>query len=399
MKKLSVKDVDLAGKRVLMRVDFNVSIDKKTGKITDDTRIRAALPTIKYILEKGASLVLMSHLGRPKGKIVPELKMDEVAKRLSELLGKDVKKLDSCVGEEVERVVENLKPGEVCLLENTRFYKEETENDLEFAKKLAKLGDIYVNDAFGAAHRAHASTVGVAKFLPAVAGLLMAKEIDVLTELLTNPASPFVAILGGAKVSDKIGVLKNLLKRCQKILIGGGMVYTFLKAQDIPTGRSLVEEDKLQEALGILKEAKNAGCEILLPVDHVVAPEPKSGVETKIVGQKEIPEGWMALDIGPETVKNFCEAIEEAKTVFWNGPLGYFEVEEFGKGTKEVARKLAQVTQKGVTVVVGGGDSIAALKKENFLDKMTHVSTGGGASLEFLEGKELPGIAILKDKE
>jgi len=396
MAKLSVKDVDLKGKRVLMRVDFNVSLDKNTGKITDDTRIRAALPTIRYILEKGASLILMSHLGRPKGKIVPELKMDNVAKRLSEILGREVIKLDKCVGGEVEEVVNKLKPGEIVLLENTRFYREETENDPEFARKLAQLGDIYVNDAFGTAHRAHASTVGVAKFLPAVAGLLMAKELEMLGSILTHPDLPFVAILGGAKVSDKIGVLKSLLTKCQEILIGGGMAYTFLRAEGISTGKSLVEEDKIEEAGNIMEEAKKSGCKILLPMDHVVAPEPKSGVETRIVGKNGIPEGWMGLDIGPETIKRFGESIGRAKTVFWNGPLGYFEIDEFSKGTREIARKLAEAK---ATVVVGGGDSIAALKKENLLDKMSHVSTGGGASLEFLEGKELPGVSVLKDKD
>jgi len=396
MAKLSVKDVDLTGKKVLMRVDFNVAIDKETGEIKDDTRIRAAVPTIKYILEKGASLILMSHLGRPKGKVVPQLKMDRVAERLSEILEKKVKKLDACVGEEVEKAVSEMKPGDVILLENTRFYKEETENDPEFARKLAKLGDIYVNDAFGTAHRAHASTVGVAEHLPAVAGLLMAKEIEVLSSILTNPDHPFISILGGAKVSDKIGVLKNLLNKCEKILIGGGMAYTFLRAQKIPTGKSLVEEDKIEEAKEIIKEAEEKNCQLILPLDHVVAPEPKSGVSVRVVGQKEIPEDLMALDIGPETIKCFSEAIKEAKTIFWNGPLGYFEVDEFSKGTREIARELAEVDAK---VVVGGGDSIAALQKENLIDKMTHVSTGGGASLEFLEGKELPGIAVLKNKE
>jgi len=395
MTKLSVKDVDLAGKKVLMRVDFNVPVDKKTGEILDDMRIRASLPTIDYILKKGASLILMSHLGRPEGKVVPQLKMDRVGERLSEILGRRVKKLDGCVGSEVEKVVRKLRPGEVVLLENTRFYKEETENNPEFAKKLARLADLYVNDAFGTAHRSHASTVGVARFLPAVAGLLMAKELEVLSNILTHPVSPFIAILGGAKVSDKIGVLRNLLSKCQKILIGGAMAYTFLRAQGIPTGRSLVEEEKVKEALKIMEKAKEANCEVLLPLDHVVAPEAKSGSPVKIVGQRDIPADWMGLDIGPETIKCFSSFIDGAKTVFWNGPLGFFEVEEFSRGTREIGRKLAAA---GATVVVGGGDSIAALKKEKLLDKMTHVSTGGGASLEFLEGKELPGVSVLKDK-
>lgn len=396
MAKMTVKDVDLAGKRVLMRADFNVSINKETGEITDDTRIRAAAPTIKYILDQRACLILMSHLGRPKGEVIPQLKMDRVAERVSEVIGKEVKKLDACVGEGVEKVVNALEPGQVVLLENTRFYSEERDNDPEFSRKLANLGDIYVNDAFGTAHRAHASTVGVAQYLPALAGLLMAKEIEVLRSILTNPGAPFISILGGAKVSDKIGVMRNLLDKCEKVLVGGGMAYTFLKAQGAPTGKSLVEEDKLEEAGEILEEAKVKSCRILLPLDHVIAPEPKSGAEVRTVGQKDIPDGWMGLDIGPETVKCFNESIEGAKTIFWNGPLGYFEIGKFSKGTREVARKLAQVDAK---VIVGGGDSIAALKKEGLMDKMTHVSTGGGASLEFLEGKELPGIAVLKDKE
>jgi phosphoglycerate kinase len=396
MAKLSVRDVELCGKKVLMRVDFNVSLDKQTGEITDDTRIRASLPTIKYILEKGASLILMSHLGRPKAKVVPQLKMDKVAERLSWLLNKKVKKLDACVGEEVKTAVSALKAGEVILLENTRFYPGETQNDPEFARELASLGDIYVNDAFGTAHRAHASTVGVTKFLPAVAGLLMARELEVLGGILTSPSPPFLAILGGAKVSDKIGILRNLLDKCQRVLIGGGMAYTFLRAQGISTGRSLVEEDKIEEAGQIMEEAEKKKCELLLPLDHMVAPEPAPGVPVKIVDRKDIPANWMALDIGPETIERFSQSIQEAKTIFWNGPLGYFEINEFSRGTREMAKKLAQVD---ATVVVGGGDSIAALRKEGLLDKMSHVSTGGGASLEFLEGKELPGVAVLKDRE
>ena len=396
MGKLSVKDVNLAQKKVLMRVDFNVSIDKETGRITDDTRIKASIPTIKYILKKDASLVLMSHLGRPKGKMISQLKMDKVAQRLSDILGKKVEKLDSCVGSEVEKVVNNLKVGEIVLLENTRFYKEETENNLEFAKKLARLGDIYVNDAFGTAHRAHASTVGVARFLPAVAGLLMVKELGVLSNVLANPVFPFIAILGGAKVSDKIGVLRNLSNECQEILIGGGMAYTFLRAKGISTGNSLVEEDKIEEAKKILVEAESKNCRVLLPQDHIVAPECSSGVRVKTVSQKNIPLGWMALDIGPRSIKYFSQVIDKAKTIFWNGPLGYFEIDEFSEGTREIAKKLTQVD---ATVVVGGGDSIAALKKENLLDRISYVSTGGGASLEFLEGKQLPGVAVLKDKK
>lgn len=396
MSKLSVKDVELTGKRVLMRVDFNVSINRETGDITDDTRIRAAIPTIRYILEQGGRLVLMSHLGRPEGKVVPQLKMDKVAGRLSQILGKKVRKLDECVGEEVEKIVGKLKPGQVVLLENTRFYKGETENEVEFAKGLATLGDIYVNDAFGTAHRSHASTVGVASFLPAVAGLLMARELEVLGGILTNPRPPFLAILGGAKVSDKIGVLRNLLDKCQEVLTGGGIAWTFLRSQGIPTGTSLVEEDKVKEAAEIIKEAKNKDCQILLPLDVVIAPEANRGVSTNIVDREKIPSDWMALDIGTRTIDYYGSFIEKAKTIFWNGPVGYFELDEFSRGTREITKKLAEAN---ATVVVGGGDSTTALKKNNLLDKMTHVSTGGGASLEFLEGKELPGIAILQDKK
>lgn len=396
MRKLSVKDLDLKGKKVLMRVDFNVSLDKETGEITDDTRIKAALPTINYVLNRGASLILMSHLGRPKGKVVPYLRMDKVARRLEELLGRKVLKLDECVGEKVSAEVKSMKVGDIVLLENTRFYPEERRNDPEFARELASLGDVFVNDAFGTAHRAHASTVGVANYLPSAAGLLMSKELEVLGGILTHPHPPFVAILGGAKVSDKIGVLESLLSKCQSILIGGGMAYTFLRAKGISTGKSLVEEDKIEKAEKIMEEADKKSCQIILPLDHIVAPEAKSGVETRVVGQREIPSDWMALDIGPETVDSFSHIIDEASTVFWNGPLGMFEVEKFSKGTQSIAKKLAD---SKADVVVGGGDSIAALKKENLLDKMSHVSTGGGASLEFLEGKELPGVSVLNDKK
>ncbi|NQS89507.1 phosphoglycerate kinase [Patescibacteria group bacterium] len=396
MRKLSVKDLDLKGKRVLMRVDFNVSLNKETGEITDDTKIKASLPTINYVLNQGASLILMSHLGRPKGKVVPQLRMDKVARRLEELLGKKVLKLDECVGERINIAVKSMKAGQVILLENTRFYPGETKNDPEFARKLASLGDIFVNDAFGTAHRSHASTVGVANYLPAAAGLLMSKEMEVLGGILTYPRPPFVAILGGAKVSDKIGVLENLLSKCQNILIGGGMAYTFLRAKEIPTGKSLVEEDKIEEAKKIMEQTDKKNCQILLPSDHIVAPEAKSGVKTQVVGQREIPSDWIALDIGPKTIDSFSRIIAKSATVFWNGPLGMFEVEEFSRGTQAIARKLAE---SKADVVVGGGDSIAALKKGNLLDKITHVSTGGGASLEFLEGKQLPGVSVLNDKK
>jgi len=396
LRKLSVKDLDLKGKKVLMRVDFNVSLNKETGEITDDTRIKASLPTINYVLDQGASLILMSHLGRPKGKVVPQLRMDKVARRLGKFLGKEVLKLNECVGEKVAARIKNMKTGDVALLENTRFYPGEKKNDPEFARELAMLGDVFVSDAFGTAHRAHASTVGVANYLPSAAGLLMSKELEILGGILTSPRTPFVCILGGAKVSDKIGVLENLLSKCQSILIGGGMAYTFLRAEGIPTGKSLVEEDKIEKARQIMKEADKKDCQVLLPSDHVVAPEAKPGVEIKIVGQKEIPSDWIALDIGPGTVDSFSRIIERASTVFWNGPLGMFEVEEFSRGTCAIARKLAE---SKANVVVGGGDSIAALKKENLLDKMSHISTGGGASLKFLEGKELPGLSVLNDKK
>jgi len=393
MKKLSVKDLNLKEKRVLMRVDFNVPIKDK--KVTDDTRIRAALPTIKFVLDKGASLVLMSHLGRPKGKVVEDLRMDPVAKRLEELLSRKVKKLDDCVGDMVKTEVEKMRPGDVILLENVRFHKEEKANDENFAKELASLGDIFVNDAFGTAHRAHSSTVGIARFLPAAAGFLMEKEVEVLNKILTEPESPFITILGGAKVSDKIGVISNLLDKCGSILIGGGMAYTFLKAKGIPVGDSLVEEEKIDETKNIMEKASEKGCSIYLPLDHLVAQEVKEGVKIEIVGEDKIPPGFVALDIGPETIKLFGRVINEAQTIFWNGPMGVFEMKDFAWGTEETARILAS---SKATTIVGGGDTIAALEKVGLKDKMSYVSTGGGASLEFLEGKSLPGIEALNEK-
>jgi len=394
MRKLEVRDLDLENKRVLMRVDFNVSLDKE-GKISDDTRIKAALPTIRYILDKGASLVLMSHLGRPKGEVVERLRMNPVAHRLEELLGRKVLKLDDCVGSKVEERVKKMGPGEVILLENTRFHAEETKNDPQFARGLASLADVFVNDAFGTVHRAHASTVGVAKFLPAAAGFLMSKELEVLEKILTHPKPPFVAVLGGAKVSDKIGVLLNLLSKCQDILIGGGMAYTFLKAKGFPIGKSLLEEEKIKEAKKIMEEARGKECNILLPLDHLVAREAKEGMETRVVEEDEIPSGHLALDIGPKTIELFVRSIKKANTIFWNGPMGMFEIEDFAQGTRAIAKALAK---SRAAVVVGGGDSIAALKKMGLKDRMGYVSTGGGASLEFLEGKELPGVAALSNK-
>ena len=393
--KLSVEDLNLKDKQILMRVDFNVSLDE-AGRITDDTRIVSAVPTIKYVLDQGASLILMSHLGRPKGKVVESLRMDPVAHRLAELLGKKVLKLNDCVGPEVKEAVNKLKPGAIILLENTRFHPEETKNDPDFAKELADLADVFVNDAFGTAHRAHASTVGVTQFLPAAAGFLMAKELEVLGGILARPETPFVAVLGGAKVSDKIGVLRNLLGKCQGILIGGGMAYTFLKAKGIEVGRSLLDPEKIKDADLIMRQASQKGSHFLLPLDHRVAREAKEDVEVRIVPQDKIPSDYLALDIGPETIKLFEKSIRKAKTVFWNGPMGMFEIEDFAEGTRAIATILAE---SGAKVVVGGGDSIAALNKMGLKDKMSYVSTGGGASLEFLEGKELPGVISLSDKK
>ena len=394
-KKVSVRDLDLKGKRVLMRVDFNVPIEE--GKITDDTRIRAALPTIKYVLEQGAKLILMSHLGRPKGKRDPKLSLKPVAERLSELLGKEVKMAPDCVGPEVERMVAEMKEGDVILLENLRFHPGEEANDPEFAKKLAVLGDVYVNDAFGTAHRAHASTEGVTKFMPvAAAGLLMEKEIEYLSKAVESPERPFVVILGGAKVSDKIGVLESMLERADAILIGGGMAYTFLKALGYEVGKSIVEEDKLDLAREIMDRAKERGVELKLPVTVVVADKFAPDADSKVVKVDEIPKDWMGMDIGPETVEEFGKVIEKAKMIFWNGPLGVYEFDKFARGTNEIARKLAE---SNAITIIGGGDCVAAVRKAGVADKITHISTGGGASLEFIEGKELPGIAALTDKE
>lgn len=395
IRKLSVKDLDLKDKRILVRVDFNVSLDEE-GKIRDDTRIRAVLPTIKYILEEGASLILLSHLGRPGGKVVEKLRLNPVARRLEELIGRPVLKMDECVGNRVRQTTRGTKPGDIVLLENTRFHKEESQNNPEFARKLADLADLFVNDAFGTAHRAHASTVGVTRFLPAAAGLLMQRELEMLGELLTNPRSPFVAILGGAKISDKIGILHNFLKKCQDILVGGGMAYTFLKAEGAQVGRSLVEEEKIEEAREILKEASGEGCHIHLPLDHLIAREAKEGVGVKVVDRGEIPPDYLSLDIGPRTIELFSGIIREAKTIFWNGPLGMFELASFSKGTQAIAELLAE---SGATVIIGGGETVSAVKKLGIEAKMTHVSTGGGASLSFLQGVELPGVAALMDKK
>ena len=396
MKKLTIKEVELKDKRVLMRVDFNVPMSE--GKITDDTRIQAALPTIKYALDQGAKVILMSHLGRPKGEPNPKYSLEPVAKRLGELLGKEVVFCKKTIGEEAEKLSESLKIGDVVLLENTRFFAGEEKNDPDFAKSLAKLGDIHVNDAFGTAHRAHASNVGVARFLPSVAGFLMEKEIDMLSKVTFSPEKPYVVILGGAKVSDKIGVIENLLNKADKLLVGGAMMFTFLKAQGHEIGSSKYEEDKIDLAKDILKKASEAGVEIVLPVDAVCAQELKAGVEKKTFTIAEgIPSGWMGLDIGPKSVELFKEKLSEAKTVVWNGPMGVFEIDDFANGTKAVAQTLASM--KDALTVIGGGDSAAAVKKFGLENEVSHVSTGGGASLEFLEGKELPGIASILDSK
>jgi phosphoglycerate kinase len=394
--KQTIRDVEIKGKRLLIRVDFNVPLEKDTGAITDDTRIRESLPTIRYALEQGASLILMSHLGRPDGRRASSMSLRSVATRLSELLARRVACLDDCVGPEVEARAKALKPGEVILLENLRFHAEEEQNDPAFAAALARLGDVYVNDAFGTAHRAHASTEGAARRLPAVAGFLMEKEIRYLDAALSNPARPYVAILGGAKVSDKLGVVSRLLEKVDRLLIGGGMSYTFLKAQGKAVGSSKLEADKLGLATQLLEKAAQRKVQVLLPSDHVITTslDPGTPVQTAAVGA--IPEGWMGADIGPETVKAFIQALADAKTVVWNGPVGVFEQERFREGSRRIAQALAELT--GATTVIGGGDSAACVQQLGLGGRMTHISTGGGASLEFLEGKLLPGIAVLRDK-
>jgi len=393
--KQTVKDIDIRGKRVLIRVDFNVPLDQASGAITDDTRIRESLQTIRYCLEQGASLVLVSHLGRPDGQRVSALSLRPVATRLGELLKRPVVFLDDCVGPQVEARVKTLKPGEVALLDNLRFHAEEEANEPSFAASLARLGEVYVNDAFGTAHRAHASTEGVAHYLPAVAGFLMEKEIKYLDGALSNPARPYVAILGGAKVSDKIGVIKRLLERVDRLLIGGGMSYTFLKAQGYAIGASKLEADKIALAKQLLADAAARNVPVLLPLDHVMTTSLDPGTPVKTVKMGEIPDGWMGADIGPETIKAFTAALSDAKTVVWNGPVGVFEQERFREGSRRIAEFLAGLK---ATTIIGGGDSAACVQQLGLAERMTHISTGGGASLEFLEGKSLPGIAILRDK-
>lgn len=392
--KKCVRDLDVSGKRVLVRVDFNVPVDQ-SGQVSDDTRIKAALPTINYLLGQKAKVILASHLGRPKGKVDEKYRMDPVAGRLSELLGQPVTKVDDCVGELVQSAVERMQIGDVLLLENVRFHPEEEKNNEDFARQLAALADIYVNDAFGTAHRAHASTEGVAKFLPAVAGFLMENELNMLGKLLAEPERPFVAIMGGAKVSDKIAVIANLFNKVDTLIIGGGMANTFLKAQGFETGTSLLEADKVEMAQRLIEEAKKKGVNFLFPVDVVVAEAVDPGADRKTVPVEEIPVGWMALDIGPKSVANFTEVLQTARMVMWNGPMGVFEMEPFAGGTEAIARMLAETD---ATTVIGGGDSVAAVKKAGVAEKVTHISTGGGASLEFLEGKQLPGVVALLDK-
>ena len=391
--KMSVKDIDVAGKKVLVRCDFNVPL--KEGVITNDKRIVAALPTIKYLKENGAKVILCSHLGRPKGEWLPEFSLAPVAKRLSELLECEVRMSKDVIGEDAKDISATLKEGEVALLENVRYYKEETKNAPEFAKELASLAEIFVNDAFGTAHRAHASTTGVADYIPAVCGFLIQKEIDVMGKALDNPVRPFVAVLGGAKVSDKIGVITNLLEKVDTLIVGGAMAYTFLKAEGHSVGISLCEEDKLELASELLAKAKEKGVSLLLPVDHIAADKFDENAEPVAVESKDIPEGLMGMDIGPKSVELFKEAVKNAKTVIWNGPMGVFEFKNFAGGTFAVAEAIAETD---CISIIGGGDSVAAVTKLGFADKMTHISTGGGASLEFLEGLELPGIAALNEK-
>jgi phosphoglycerate kinase len=390
MNKKTVRDIDLKGKRVVMRVDFNVPM--ADGKVTDDKRIKASLPTIKYILEQGASLVLMSHLGRPKNGVDPEFSLKPAAEVLAGLLGRPVQMAPDCVGPEVEKMAKALKPGDVLLLENTRFHPEEEKNDLDLAKKMAALGEVYVNDAFGSAHRAHSSTEGVAHFLPAVSGFLMEQELEYLGRATSNPEHPSIAILGGAKISDKILVVENLLAKCDKLIIGGGMANTFLAARGVNMQDSLVEAGSIDTAKSILAKF---GPKIVLPVDAVIADKFEAEANSKVVAIDQIPAGWRMMDIGPKTLELYKQSLSGAKLIVWNGPVGVFEMPKFAEGTFGLAKLLAE---SGATTVIGGGDSASAVKKAGVAKQMTHVSTGGGASLEFLEGKELPGVAALLNK-
>lgn len=394
MNKKSIQDIDVTGKKVLVRCDFNVPLNE-AGQITDENRINGAMPTIQYLVDHKAKVILCSHMGRPKGEFNMKYSLKPVAARLSELLGKEVKLAADVVGESAQTLASELKDGDVMLIENVRFHKEEEKNDPEFAKKLASLAEIFVNDAFGTAHRAHASTEGVSHYLPSVCGFLIQKEIEIMGGALSNPARPFVAILGGAKVSDKIGVIENLIDKVDTLIIGGGMAYTFAKAMGGNIGKSLLEEDKVELAKELMAKAKAKGVELMLPEDTVVADQFSNDAQSKVVPTLEIPDEWQGLDIGPKTIAKFSAAVENAKTVIWNGPMGVFEFPKFAVGTKAIAEALSKVNG---TTIIGGGDSAAAVEQLGYADKMTHISTGGGASLEFLEGKVLPGIDCLEDK-
>lgn len=392
MNKKTVRDVDVSGKRVLVRVDFNVPISN--GVVMDNSRVKAALPTIEYLINRGAKVILMSHLGRPKG-VEDKFRLDPVAQALADVLGKEVEKVDETIGPAVKEAVGKMRSGDVLLLENLRFDEREKKNDPEFAKELASLADIYVDDAFGASHRAHASIAGVAQYIPAVAGFLLEKEVDTLESLLKNPKRPLVAVLGGSKVSDKIGVIDKFLDIVDSLLIGGGMCFTFLKAQGYNIGKSLLEEDKIDYCRDAIKKAQEKNVNMYLPSDVVIAQEISPDAEARVVSINSIPDGWMGLDIGPDTISIYQGVIKGGQTIFWNGPMGVFEIDQFSRGTEETAKAIAEVTQSGATSVVGGGDSIAALKKYHLEEKVSFVSTGGGASLELLEGKQLPGVEAL----
>jgi phosphoglycerate kinase len=397
MQKRTIRDLDASGKRVFVRVDFNVPL--ADGKVVDDSRIRAAVPTIRALLDQDAIVILASHLGRPDGKVQDGLRLRPAAERLSQLLGRNVPVTGDALGVGTEDALRRLRPGEVLLLENLRFHAEEEANDPAFARALASYADVYVNDAFGTAHRAHASTVGVAEILPAYAGLLMEREIVMLSRLLEDPERPFAAIVGGKKVADKIKVLRNLIGKVDLVVIGGGMANTFLLATGRSVGKSFVEPDRVEDALAILEAAEKAGVRIVLPVDVVVAKEVTRGAEHKTLGIEKLPASWSIVDVGPRTLEVIREALAPARTIFWNGPLGVFEIPVFGEGTRQIAKFVAEMADGGATVVIGGGDSVAAIEQQGLASKMTHISTGGGASLEFLEGRTLPGIAVIPDRE
>jgi phosphoglycerate kinase len=397
MDKLSISDLEIEGKKVLIRCDFNVPLDER-GKITDDTRIKASLPTIRYALGRDCAVILMSHLGRPEGKVKPKLSLKPIAERLGKLLNLKVIMAPDCIGHDVEKMAKELKAGEVLLLENLRFHSGEEANDEKFAQQLASLADVFIQDAFGTVHRAHASTSGVPRYLPSAAGFLLQKEIRYLKQALQEPLRPFLAILGGAKISTKIGIIRNLLPRVDSLILGGAMAYTFLRAENIETGSSIVEEDKIATASKILKQASKKKVTVLLPIDHLIANRVSDDAKSKEISEVNIPRGWIGVDIGSFSIRRFCSTIKSSKTILWNGPMGIFEIDKFGKGTKVIAEAIAEATKKGSISIVGGGDSVAAVTKAGLQENMSHISTGGGATLEFLEGKELPGIAALKNK-